>query len=83
MPNAIANDMAATIHQLEEQLQAELDNSHCLEIELSEAKRLLALAISDLRFESQCRNCKHRETGLDNICRGCCGNKWEWQYANE
>ena len=39
MPNDIANNMADTINQLERQLQTELDNSHCLEIELREVKK--------------------------------------------
>ena len=71
------------ICHLEEQLQVELDNSHCLEIESKEAKRLLGAALEDLKFESQCRNCKHRQTGLDTVCRGCRGNRYEWRYANE
>lgn len=36
------------ICQLEERLQVELDNSHCLEIELAEAERLLRLAVDDM-----------------------------------
>lgn len=51
--------------------------------ELCEAKRLLKSAIDDLKFESQCRNCKYQQTGLDNICNGCRGNKYEWRYADE
>lgn len=35
------------ICQLEDRLQAELDNSHCLEIELAEAKRFLKMAVED------------------------------------
>ena len=48
-----------------------------------EAKRLLKASVDDLKFESQCRNCKHQQTGLDNICNGCRGNKYEWRYADE
>ena len=51
--------------------------------ELCEAKRLLKLAVDDLKFESQCRNCKHHEIGLGNICRGCRGDKWSWRYTDE
>lgn len=51
--------------------------------ELKEAKRLLKAAVEDLTFESQCRNCKYQQTGLDNICNGCRGNKYEWRYADE
>lgn len=51
--------------------------------ELAETKRLLKAAVDDLNFESQCRNCKHQETGLDNVCRGCRGDRWEWRYADE
>ena len=51
--------------------------------ELKEAKRLLKAAVEDLKFESQCRNCKYQQTGLDNICNGCRGNKYEWRYADE
>ena len=35
------------ICQLEDRLQVELDNSHCLEIELAEAKQLLKAAVED------------------------------------
>lgn len=51
--------------------------------ELYEAKRLLKAAVDDLNFESQCRNCKYQQTGLDNVCNGCRGNKYEWRYADE
>lgn len=51
--------------------------------ELCEAKRLLKAAVEDLNFESQCRNCKHKEYGLNTICKECRGNKYEWRYADE
>ena len=50
---------------------------------IAEYKRLLKAAVEDLKFESQCRNCKYQQTGLDNICNGCRGNKYEWRYADE
>ena len=56
---------------------------HELMSELKEAKRLLKAAVDDLKFESQCRNCKHLQTGLYNICDGCQGNEYEWRYADE
>lgn len=45
MPNDIANNMADTIHQLERQLQTELDNSHCLEIEKNKTSGAIPLAL--------------------------------------
>ena len=54
-----------------------------LEEQLDKAKRLLRAAVDDLKFESQCRNCKHLQTGLYNICNGCQGNEYEWRYADE
>lgn len=48
-----------------------------------EAVKLLKAAVEDLKFESQCRNCKYQQIGLDNICNGCRGNKYEWRYADE
>lgn len=64
-----------------------LNNSAKAGMEIAEkfekAKRLLKVAVDDLNFESQCRNCKHQETGLDNVCRGCRGDRWEWRYADE
>jgi hypothetical protein len=60
------------ICQLEEQLQAELDNNHCLEIELKEAKRLLKAAMEDMKILY--------ETGKDE---GCIGIEFKWRYADE
>jgi hypothetical protein len=51
--------------------------------ELREAKRLLKAAVDDLNFESQCRNCKHKEYGLNTVCKECRGNKYKWRYADE
>lgn len=45
--NKVSGGDVLRICQLEGQLQAELDNSHCLEIELAEAKRLLKAAVED------------------------------------
>lgn len=60
------------ICQLEEQLQVEIDNSHCLEIELKEAKRLLKMAMEDMKILY--------ESGKDE---GCYGIKFKWRYADE
>lgn len=51
--------------------------------ELKEAKRLLKLTLDDLNFESQCQNCKHKEYGLNTVCKGCRRNKYEWRNADE
>ena len=51
--------------------------------QIAKYKRLLKAAVEDLKFESQCRNCKYQQTGLDNICYGCRGDKYEWRYADE
>jgi len=51
--------------------------------QIAEYKRLLDLAHHNLRTESICRNCKWRTTGLDTVCRGCRGEKWEWEHADE
>lgn len=51
--------------------------------QIAEYKRLLKAAVNDLNFESQCRNCKHKEYGLNTICKECRGNKYEWRYADE
>lgn len=56
---------------------------HELMSELKESKRFLKAAVDDLKFESQCRNCKYQQTGLNNICNGCRGNKYEWRYGDE
>ena len=56
---------------------------HELMSELKEAKRLLKAAVEDLNFESQCRNCKHKEYGLNTVCKECRGNKYKWRYADE
>lgn len=51
--------------------------------QIAEYKRLLKAAVDDLNFESQCRNCKHKEYGLNTVCKECRGNKYEWRYADE
>lgn len=58
------------ICQLEEQLQVELDNSHCLEIELKEAKRLLKATTSDIYEVCSCNTlgcgiCEHKRETCD------------------
>ena len=80
-----ASVLRITIGQaLEKDLLAQvLDSCEQLISERAEYKRLLKLAVDDLEFESQCRNCKYRQTGLDNICNGCRGNKYKWRYADE
>ena len=60
------------ICQLEDRLQVELDNSHCLEIELAEAKRLLKAAMEDMKMLY--------EAGKDE---GCIGIEFKWRYADE
>lgn len=64
-------------------LEQVLDSCEQLISEKAEYKRLLKAAVDDLEFESQCRNCKYQQTGLDNICNGCRGNKYEWRHADE
>ena len=53
--------------------------------ELREAKRLLKVAVEDLRLTRKCQCCKHQITGYADICYGCHinTNKWEWRYADE
>lgn len=70
------------ICQLEDRLQAELDNSHCLEIELAEAKRLLKLAVEDFS------NMNDHIFDCDGMCDTCPihGNRDEcdkWVRADE
>ena len=90
MPNDTANNPVDTIHQLEEDRITLITQLTALQIayneqmlELRKAKRLLKAAVDDLNFENQCRNCKYQQTGLDNVCKGCRGNKYEWRYADE
>ncbi len=81
------------ICQLEDQLQAELDNSHCLEIELTEAKQLLKAAVEDIHdvLTSQikitnytlCEKCKYY---LNCNCKDKCivsYNLKQWRFADE
>jgi len=53
--------------------------------ELKEAKRLLKVAVGDLRLAKKCQCCKHQITGYADICYGCHfnTNKWEWRYTDE
>lgn len=70
--NKVSGGDVLRICQLEEQLQVELDNNHCLEIELKEAKRLLKVAMEDMNTLY--------ETGKDE---GCIGIKFKWRFADE
>lgn len=48
-------------------------------------KRLMKLALEDLRLGRKCQFCKHLITGYADICYWCHfnTNKWEWRYADE
>jgi hypothetical protein len=70
--NKVSGGDVLRICQLEDRLQVELDNSHCLEIELKEAKRLLKAAMEDMKILY--------ETGKDE---GCIGIEFKWRYADE
>ena len=88
MPNDIANNMADTINQLDEQIK-ELEAKHwdeCRQIahydeELKEAKRLLKAAVEDITFilsyscsdEEMC--CKECPT-VNHACN-------KWRYTDE
>lgn len=71
------------ICQLEDRLQAELDNSHCLEIELAEAKRLLKSATNVLNMfipcdrDYNCRECIKQRQNCDY------DDSFKWRYADE
>ena len=89
----VNNDNTPSTHQLEERLQTELDNSHCLEIELKETKRLLRIAVKDLKaigeftnhFDSYCSMYNH----LADNCSNCPLNGVDesgnctWRYHND
>ena len=81
MPNDIANNMADTIHQLEEKLE--------------KAKRLLKAAVEDNKrvlrenFGDICQFCKHYSNSEAQCCKPhngsgswCCENA-EWRYEDE
>jgi hypothetical protein len=71
---------------LEKDLLAQvLDSCEQLISEKSEYKRLLKLAVGDLRLAKKCQCCKHQITGYADICYGCHfnTNKWEWRYVDE
>lgn len=78
------------ICRLEDQLQVELDNSHCLEIELKEAKELLKLTIdTNYSLHKSCYNCSHftsdRNCDIGKYLYGM-GEKeceWEWKHMGE
>lgn len=81
------------ICQLEDRLQVELDNSHCLEIELAETKRLLKAAVEDIHdiLTSQrkitnitlCSKCSYYlNCTCKEICETRCDLK-QWRYTDE
>lgn len=76
----VSSGDALRIYQLEKQLQVELDNSHCLEIELTKAKELLRKAFGALNdgfCHKDCKQCKW-DGGKCNIeCR------FAWKYGDE
>lgn len=90
MPNEIANNMADTIHFLEEDNASMMKSLTNLQlayneqmIELREAKRLLKLAVEDL---------EELHSEADCSCNCCKGEKaescqfikcWTWRYADE
>lgn len=89
MPNDIANNMADTINQLERRLQTELDNSHCLEIELREVKKILKEAV-DIVHDYACGFCPccknyDKDTGRCLVDVYDCqhNDRWEWLYETE
>lgn len=78
-----APELKAYISELEAEnaeLRAKVESA---ERQKAEYKRILKAAVDDLNFESQCRNCKHKEYGLNTVCKECRGNKYEWRYADE
>lgn len=93
MPNEIANNMADTIHFLEEDNASMMKSLTNLQfayneqmIELREAKRLLRLAVDDANSEAEslCAFCKHND-----LVDGCpyienyseC--EYIWRYTDE
>lgn len=85
MPNDIANNMADTIHQLEEDrimLSAQLTDLQIAYneqmLELKEAKRLLKVAVEDIH-QDKCDTCTQE---IDcKFC--CCEGLYKWRYAAE
>lgn len=55
--NKVSGCDVLRICQLEDRLQVELDNSHCLEIEFKEAKRLLKSAIDEWNLVCEWGKC--------------------------
>ena len=89
MPNDIANNMADTINQLDEQIK-ELEAKHwdeCRQIahyddELKEAKRLLEAAVKIAKTlpcdDNHCGECVHNDNGY--VCSEY--EYFEWRYAD-
>lgn len=69
--NKVSGGDVLRICQLEDRLQVELDNSHCLEIELKEAKRLLKFAVEDF---SEIKSCLSEP--YSHLCD-------KWRYEDE
>ena len=80
--NKVSGGDVLRICQLEDRLQVELDNSHCLEIELAEAKRLLKAAVEDMKTLVRCDSvqdclvCKYQ-------LRDCDGFAFEWKHMED
>ena len=91
MPNDIANNMADTIQQLEKELKnwkeeyANLNKiSYGFYKELKEAKRLLKMAVNDMRDvanNSCCSRCVFDELYIQGSC--CAEGCFKWRYADE
>lgn len=88
MPNDIANNMADTIHQLEEDrimLSTRLTDLQFAYneqmLKLKEAKRLLKAAVDDMSKEADCGICLHDDDGGCPIEVAAC--KFKWRYADE
>lgn len=81
--NKVSDGDVLRICQLEDRLQAELDNSHCLEIELKEAKRLLKSATNVLNMfipcdeDYNCSECIKQRRSCDY------DDSFKWRYLDE
>lgn len=88
MPNDIANNMVDTIHLLEEDNASLLESLTNLQlayneqmVELKKAKRLLKLALEDIKRTDACFLCKYNDN-YDTKCgvnEGC----FVWRHADE
>lgn len=93
MPNDIANNMADTIHFLEEDNASMMKSLTDLQlayneqmIELKEAKRLLKQAVDDisvlLELNDSCYYCKHYVAG-ECLCVDDCNRSCEWHCTDD